>query len=230
MMEAIILAGGMGTRLRKTIGDIPKPMAPVNGRPFLYYVLNWLKDHPVEKILISTGYRSGSIIDYFGESFTGIPLEYIVEKSPLGTGGALMLALQQCSGSDVLVVNGDTYFPVPLESFFLFHTSMGNRFTVALKHMTCFSRYGSVECSGETIICFNEKKFCADGLINGGIYMVNREFFRSLKLPEVFSLESDVLEKQAGASILKCRIFDEPFIDIGTPEDYSRAGDYFERS
>jgi len=223
-MEAIILAGGMGTRLRETISDLPKPMAPVNGKPFLYYVLNWLKDYPVEKIILSIGYRAESIIDFFGESFCGIPLEYAVEKKLLGTGGAVRFAMQKIYGDNVLVLNGDTYFQVQLDRFFLFHTSKQNHFSMGLKSMEDFSRYGSVECSGDTVIRFNEKKFCKVGLINGGIYIINRVFFESLQLPEIFSMEAEVLEKQAGSSLLKCMIFDAPFIDIGIPDDYKRAG------
>ena len=222
-MEAIILAGGMGTRLRETISDLPKPMAPVNGKPFLFYVLNWLKDYQVEKVILSTGYRSESIFEYFGGSFCGIPLEYAVEQKPLGTGGAISFALQKSQGNDVLVLNGDTWFPVPVSRFYLFHTGNQNRFSLALKPMKDFSRYGNVDCAGDTIIRFNEKKFCSEGLINGGLYIINRAFFESLKLPEVFSVEADVLEKYAGSSFLKCMVFDEPFIDIGIPEDYMHA-------
>ena len=225
-MEAIILAGGMGTRLRETISDLPKPMAPVNGKPFLYYVLNWLKDQQVEKIILSTGYRSESIIDYFGGSFCGIPIEYAVEKKPLGTGGAIRFAMGKSQGNDVLVLNGDTWFPIPVSRFFLFHTGSQSSFSLGLKPMKDFSRYGNVECAGDTIIRFNEKKFCSDGLVNGGIYIINRAFFESLKLPEVFSVEADVLEKFAGSSLLKCMVFNEPFIDIGIPEDYKRAGEF----
>lgn len=225
-MEAIILAGGMGTRLREKISDLPKPMAPVNGKPFLFYVLNWLKDYNVEKVILSTGYRSESIIDYFGKSFKGIPLEYAVEQNPLGTGGAVRFAIQKSYGDNVLVLNGDTYFPVHLDRFFMFHSRMQNHFSMGLKPMKDFSRYGSVECAGDTLIRFNEKKFCKEGLINGGIYLINRAFFESLQLPEVFSLEADVLEKQAGSALLKCMIFDDPFIDIGIPEDYNRAGKF----
>jgi len=223
-MEAIILAGGLGTRLREIISDLPKPMAPVNGKPFLFYVLKWLKDYHVDKIILATGYRSESISDYFGQSIFGIPLEYSVEKKPLGTGGAVRFAMQKCSDDNVLVLNGDTYFPVELDRFFLFHSSMQNHFSISLKPMKEFSRYGSVECSGDTIIRFLEKKFCSDGLINGGIYIINRLIFESLQLPEIFSIEADLLEKQAGSSLLKCMIFDKPFIDIGIPEDYMKAG------
>jgi D-glycero-alpha-D-manno-heptose 1-phosphate guanylyltransferase len=223
-MEAIILAGGMGTRLREIISDLPKPMAPVNGKPFLFYVLKWLKSYNVDKIILSTGYRSESISEYFGESFYGIPLEYSVEQKPLGTGGAVRFALQKSYSENVLVLNGDTYFPVQLDKFFMFHSNLQNQFSICLKPMKDFSRYGSVECAGDNVIRFNEKKFCSDGLINGGIYIINRFFFESLQLPEMFSIEADVLERQTGSSLLKCMIFDEPFIDIGIPEDYMKAG------
>jgi D-glycero-alpha-D-manno-heptose 1-phosphate guanylyltransferase len=228
-MEAIILAGGMGTRLRETISDIPKPMAPVNGKPFLFHLLSWLKDYPVEKIIMSTGYKSELIADYFGYSFLGIPVEYAVEKKPLGTGGAIRFAMNMSEGGNVLVLNGDTYFPVKLDEFFLFHESSGNLFSMALKPMKDFSRYGTVEYTGDKITRFNEKKYCREGLINGGIYIINRKFLESMNLPEVFSLEADLLEKQAASSVLKGMIFDEPFIDIGIPDDYVRAGNFIKR-
>ena len=222
-MEAIILAGGLGTRLREVVRGVAKPMAPVNGRPFLEYVLNWLRQYQVEKVVLSTGYMSGSVSGYFEDSFFGIPIEYIIEKKPLGTGGAVRYALQKTSGSTVLIINGDTYFPIDLERFISFHSLNNNLFTLALKRMQDFSRYGSVECSGDIILKFNEKKFCNDGLINGGIYLADRKFFESRQLPEIFSLEKDLLEKEAGSAMIKCQIFDDVFIDIGIPEDYRRA-------
>lgn len=225
-MEAIILAGGMGTRLRSTIADLPKPMAPVNGKPFLFHLLTWLKDYPFEKIIISTGYMSESIVEYFGNSFSEIPVEYAIEQVPLGTGGAIRLAMKKSKSNNILVVNGDTYYPVNIDNFFHFHENGRNFISLALKPMRNFSRYGNVECTGDTIIRFNEKKFCSEGLINGGIYLIDRKYFESLRLPEVFSMESDVFEKQAASSDLKCMIFDEPFIDIGIPEDYKKAGSF----
>jgi D-glycero-alpha-D-manno-heptose 1-phosphate guanylyltransferase len=224
--EVIILAGGMGTRLRDSIDKLPKPMAPVNGKPFLFHLLTWLKNYNVEKIILSTGYRSESITGYFGDSFSGIPVGYAVEHKALGTGGAIMFAMQKCTSDNIVVVNGDTFFPINLDKFFRFHEKMGNIFSIALKPMKDVSRYGTVECEGDTILGFNEKRLCKEGLINGGIYIINREFLGSQKLPETFSIESDVLEKLAGSSLLKCMIFDEPFIDIGIPEDYYRAGDF----
>jgi D-glycero-alpha-D-manno-heptose 1-phosphate guanylyltransferase len=222
-MEAIILAGGMGTRLSKVVTDVPKPMAPVNGKPFLLYLLQWIKKNPIEKIILSVGYKSESIVNYFGKSFNDIPVIYVIEEKPLGTGGALKFALKKTKGKNVLALNGDSYFPIDLNKFILEHSENNHLFSVALKRMKGFSRYGSVKCLGNTIIKFNEKKFCHDGLINGGIYLINRQFIESKQLPEVFSLEKEILEKEVQTSVLKCMIFDDVFIDIGIPEDYLRA-------
>ena len=225
-MEAIILAGGLGTRLLNTIGGLPKPMAPVNGKPFLFHILNWLKEYPLDKIVISTGYVSKLIIEYFGNSFSGIPLEYMVEQIPLGTGGAIKFAMQNCEGDNLLVLNGDTYYPVELDKFITFHAERKSLFSLVLKPMKDFSRYGSVECNGDVVERFVEKKECDEGLINGGIYLINRSFFESQNLQEVFSVEKDVLEKNAASGVIRCMVSDKPFIDIGIPEDYERAGDF----
>jgi D-glycero-alpha-D-manno-heptose 1-phosphate guanylyltransferase len=222
-MEAIILAGGLGTRLREVIEDLPKPMAPVRGKPFLYYVLDWIKNYDVERVVLSVGYKSQTIIDYFKNTFSSLTIEYVNEEKPLGTGGAIKYALRKTSDENILVINGDTWFPINIEEFYTFHKAKGNTFTVALKHLTDFSRYGNVECQNEIILRFNEKKFCADGLINGGIYLINRSLIESSDLPDIFSLERDIMEKVAGSGILKCKVFDAPFLDIGIPEDYRKA-------
>lgn len=213
----------MGTRLREVITDVPKPMAPVNGKPFLYYLFKWIKQYPVDKLVLSAGYKSERIVEYFGNSIFNIPLEYVVEGKPLGTGGAVKYALQKTKGRNILILNGDTYFPINLNKFLSFHNKNNSLFTVALKRMRDFDRYGTVECTGNKILKFNEKRFCKDGLINGGIYLVNRQFIESRKLPSVFSLEKEILEQEAGTSLLKGLVFDELFIDIGIPEDYNRA-------
>jgi D-glycero-alpha-D-manno-heptose 1-phosphate guanylyltransferase len=225
MMEAVILAGGMGKRLHDAVPGLPKPMAPVNGKPFLWHLLSWLIEYPVSKIILSTGYKHESIIEYFGDAFQGVPVEYAIEKEPLGTGGGLMLATERVSGSDFFVINGDTYFPVNLAEMYLFHTAQHPFITVALKKMTDFSRYGAVECIDGKIIQFHEKKFCHDGFINGGIYVMNRKMLISRHFPEIFSLEKDILEKSSGKDDLRGMVFTEPFLDIGIPEEYHRAGD-----
>ncbi|MBN1108924.1 MAG: nucleotidyltransferase family protein [Bacteroidales bacterium] len=225
MNEAIILAGGMGTRLSKMVPDLPKPMAPVNGRPFLFFLLEWLRESRYEKVIISAGYRPEDITGYFGNAYGEMDLEYAIEENPLGTGGAVLYSLQRVSSDNVLIVNGDTWFPVSLDRLSAFHERSGSSFTIALKKMKSFSRYGSVECSGDMILKFHEKKFCESGLINGGIYMADRKYLLDQDLPKVFSLEKDFLEKREGTGDIRCMIFDEPFIDIGIPEDYLRARD-----
>jgi D-glycero-alpha-D-manno-heptose 1-phosphate guanylyltransferase len=223
MREAIILAGGMGTRLQKVVPDVPKPMAPVGGKPFLYHILEWLGKFNIGKVVISAGYKADVIKEYFGDSFNLMSLVYAVEEKPLGTGGAVIFAARLVSGSEYLIINGDTWFPIDLDRFWSFHTRSGNRFSIALKRMKDFSRYGSVECNGNTIVRFNEKKYCEEGLINGGIYLTDRGFVESGKPPEVFSLEKDLLEKEVSSGLIKCHVFEDPFIDIGIPEDYHKA-------
>lgn len=225
-MEAVILAGGMGTRLRSVIKDIPKPMAPVNGKPFMLFVLQWVKRYPVEKIILSLGFKPDNVRNYFGDSFSGIPVEYAVEEQPLGTGGAVKYAVRFTKADDILVINGDTFFPVDLKKFYDFHKNNANSFSVALKRMKDFDRYGTVECLGETIVSFREKKFCSEGLINGGIYLINRKYLERQDLPDTFSIEKDLMEKEAGTGLLKALIFDDIFIDIGIPEDYKRASEF----
>jgi len=224
-MEVIVLAGGMGTRLRAVISDLPKPMAPVNNKPFIEYLFIWLSKYPVTRIILSVGYKAEIISDYFGDNFQNIPLVYVKEPEPLGTGGAIKLALNQVIDDEFLIINADTYFPVDLDIFKDFHERTGSKLSIVLKKMTNFDRYGTVELKDKTILNFNEKKFCEEGFINGGIYLVKKDFINSLSLPEVFSFEKEVLEKQAITGNLKGMTFADPFIDIGIPEDYYRASE-----
>jgi D-glycero-alpha-D-manno-heptose 1-phosphate guanylyltransferase len=222
-VETIILAGGLGTRLRTVVSDLPKPMALINNKPFLYYIFQWLVKNPVDKVILSTGYMAESISAYFGDSWENIPIEYVIEEKPLGTGGAILNAFGKTSGENILIMNGDTYFPIDLSKFYNLHFSNESLLSIALKQMWDFDRYGSVECSGNSVSKFNEKKPCTDGLINGGIYLLNRNLIESRQFPEVFSFEKEVLEKEAGNDTIKGFVFNDQFIDIGVPEDYSRA-------
>jgi D-glycero-alpha-D-manno-heptose 1-phosphate guanylyltransferase len=222
-IEVIILAGGLGTRLKEIVKDIPKPMATVGNRPFLWYIFNWLKKYQVSKVVVSAGSGSDKIVDYLGKEFQGIPVFYAIEKFQLGTGGAVRYALPLTNGRNILILNGDTYFPIDLNLFCLFHITNLNKISLALKPMKDFSRYGSVDCLDNQINRFNEKKYCHEGFINGGIYLLDRTYIQSKDLPEVFSFEKEILENEAGSGNLKCMVFDTPFIDIGIPEDYYRA-------
>lgn len=222
-MEVIILAGGMGTRLQGVVHQVPKPMAPVKGRPFLNYLLNWLLNYPVSRIVFSVGYKADIIKHHFGNVFNNIPVLYAEEQEPLGTGGAILNALKYTTDNDVLIVNGDTYFPVDIDRFLKFHTTAKSNLTVALKEMENFDRYGTVELLQDTIKGFKEKKPLKKGLINGGIYLVKKDFFKARHLPVRFSLEQEILEKEAGTGNLKGIVFTDVFIDIGIPSDYQKA-------
>jgi D-glycero-alpha-D-manno-heptose 1-phosphate guanylyltransferase len=223
-MEAVILAGGLGTRLRDLVAEVPKPMAPVNGKPFLEYVLEWITGYGIDKIVISGGYKADSITDHFGKCFINTPLHYVVEKEPLGTGGAISNAITGMSGTEIIIINGDTWFPINIGEFLHFHRQSSAKISVALKKMTESDRYGTVVTNGNDIISFSEKKFFNEGLINGGIYIIERSFVLENSLGAKFSFEKDILEKFAGSGLLKGMVFNDQFIDIGIPEDYMKAG------
>jgi D-glycero-alpha-D-manno-heptose 1-phosphate guanylyltransferase len=222
-LEAIILAGGLGTRLRSVVSDVPKCMAPVNGIPFIYFIISYLKKEGVERFIFSLGYKSEIIIDYINKTFADLDIEYVIEETPLGTGGAVKLACSKAYSDDVLILNGDTLFNINLKDFSAFHKSKKADFTVALKEMRNFSRYGAVEIDKNyTIKAFNEKRYCEKGFINGGIYALNVKAFMNEPLPDTFSFEKDFLEKNVAIKKfygLECEYY---FIDIGIPEDYDR--------
>lgn len=222
-MEVIILAGGKGTRLKSVIDNVPKPMAPINGLPFLAYQLEWLSCYRVSKIVLSVGYMANVIKDFFKESFNGITIEYAEELQPLGTGGAIRNALQLTDSDHVMVVNGDTWFPIDINVFSDFHQSQGGSLSIALKKMYHFDRYGSVELNHSTISGFIEKQPQDVGIINGGIYLINSALL-NIDIPrESFSFETDVMEPLAATGTLKGKVFEEDFIDIGIPSDYLLA-------
>ena len=223
-MEAIILAGGFGTRLQSVVKDVPKPMADINGRPFLAYLFDYAISNGVERVVLSVGYKREVIERYFGNSYKGAKIEYCVEDSPLGTGGAIKRALGMCVKRETLVLNGDTFFAVNLPSFVELHNKTTSLVSIALKPMECFDRYGCVALDGDTVVSFEEKKYCDSGLINGGVYLLNRDILPTLNcLPDIFSFEKDFLESKI-ADIRPYGFIDNGyFIDIGIPEDYERA-------
>lgn len=226
-MEAIILAGGFGTRLRSVVKDVPKPMAPVAGRPFLSYLLDQAEKQGVIHAVLAVGYKWEVIKKYFGDQYKNISLSYSVETAPLLTGGALKKALKQCQEDTVAVLNGDTYFDVNLKEMIQLHQKKQASLSIAVKKMQDFSRYGTVIFNKNQIITrFDEKKPCQEGYINGGIYVVNRNLFAKFPL-EKFMLEKDFMEKFVGNRKFAAYISDGYFIDIGIPEDYEKANKQF---
>lgn len=223
--EAIILAGGLGTRLRDAVPDLPKCMAPVNGKPFISYVIDFLQDQGITCFIFALGYKSEIIMQYLAETYPEIDKKFSIETDPLGTGGAIKLACGLATEQSVLVANGDTLFKIDLLELASFHTLSGAHCTLSLKYMENFDRYGVVELDDDcAITSFKEKAFYSSGLINGGMYALNvHRFLEDETLPEKFSFEKDYLE----ASFEKCRMFgieqEGYFIDIGIKEDYERA-------
>lgn len=222
-MEAIILAGGMGTRLRSVVSDVPKCMAPVAKVPFLYYLLKNLEQSGFSHVILSLGYKHEVIEKWIEEFPTHMKISSVIEDRPLFTGGAVKLALSQAKGKEVFVLNGDTYLEVDYGEMLKRHRETGANATLALKEMFDFNRYGLVELNPTThrILQFKEKQYQKSGLINGGIYLLNQEEFSNY--PEKFSLEKEYFEANVSTKILSGYIAGGYFIDIGIPEDYARA-------
>lgn len=222
--QAIILAGGMGTRLKSVVADKPKPMADVNGNPFLYYVLQYAQKQGISHVVLAVGYLHQQIIDYFGHNFNGITLQYSIEQAPLGTGGAIAQALDLCDSlTPVFIINGDTFFNTSLTELADTFDQKQADLCIALKEMSNFDRYGTVEFDqNQQITAFNEKQHCQHGFINAGIYLLKPNLLKPLNLPTVFSFEKEILEQ-----INLFRTFTYPsdayFIDIGIPADYLKA-------
>lgn len=228
--EAIVLAGGLGTRLRSEIGARPKSLALINGRPFISYLVNYLKNEGVTDIIFSLGFGSEEMISILPEICGDLDCSYVVEDEPLGTGGAISLALGRIKSEDVFVMNGDTMFPVSLHSLRAFHKKTQASLSIALKMMNDFDRYGTVEVDQNgKITGFNEKKYCPQGYINGGIYLIHKPWWQSLDLPQKFSVERSVLEHYCSQGVIRGLPFDDYFIDIGIPDDYRRAAIEFEK-
>ncbi len=223
--EAIVLAGGLGTRLRRVVKDVPKPMARVNGRPFLSYVLDPLAEAGIAKAVLSIGYRSESIKDFFGPTYREMSIEYMIETEPLGTGGAILSSLSAVSGEELFILNGDTFFGVGLDGLIKAHRESRAEITLALKPMRDFERYGSVILEEGRVSGFREKSFERSGYVNGGVYAVNRDIGEKLSKAgrKAFSFEKDFLEKEIGSLNASGFVSDAYFIDIGVPEDYERA-------
>lgn len=229
MKEAIILAGGFGTRLKHIVNEVPKPMAPVNGAPFLSWLFQRLQKAGVEHVILSTGYMHEKIEEFYGDCFENIKLTYSQETTPLGTGGAILLGMSKAQTEDVLVLNGDTLFDVDFDALSQFHSHKQAVLTVALRQVDEVSRYGAVGISDAgRIISFKEKnQVQGQGLINGGIYLINKKWFETLNLPEQFSFEKEILETIYPDNEFYGLGFDSYFIDIGVPEDFYRAQDEF---
>lgn len=215
-----ILAGGLGTRLRNVVGNTPKPMAAVNGRPFLEYLLSHLARSRPDGFILCVSHLREKIISHFGRQFLGIPIAYSIEEVPLGTGGAIKQACTQFSLDRTLAVNGDTFIDADYGQFIAHcaNASLG----VMLTQIQDASRYGKVRIHKGHILAFEEKKPDAGpGLINAGAYVLSSSLLTSQ--PAAFSFESEFLAPYVSQLKPAFHLASGQFIDIGTPESYARA-------
>ncbi len=226
--EAIILAGGKGTRLKSSVSELPKTMAPINGIPFLSYQLDYLAKHNIKTIYLAVGYLSHKIKEFYGDTYKGMCLTYSHENKPLGTGGAISKALKDTIGEHVFVLNGDTLFHTNFAELANFHESNDSIVTIALKEMEDFDRYGVVRINTDKkVVGFEEKKRQQIGLINGGVYALNTTQFKKLNLQEAYSFEQDFLENHYSTLSISGFVSKSYFLDIGIPSDYHRAHEDF---
>jgi D-glycero-alpha-D-manno-heptose 1-phosphate guanylyltransferase len=217
---AIILAGGFGTRLRAAIQNLPKCMAPVQGVPFINYVIHHLEQQGIQHFIFSLGYLHEMLTAHLDHTFPLLQKTYSIEDTPMGTGGAIKQACSYTTEKDVLALNGDTLFEINLAVLYHQHLQTQAQCTIALKHMTNFDRYGTVTLQQQRVTAFHEKKYCTQGLINGGIYLLNRQQFLNRNSKQQFSMEKDYLEVQVKENSIYGLPYNDYFIDIGIPEDY----------
>ena len=225
---AIILAGGLGTRLRGTVPGLPKPMAPIRNRPFLEHQMDYWIKQGINRFILSVGYLKDIIIEHFGNTYKGIPIEYAIENEPLGTGGGLLLAEKGLT-EPFLVLNGDTFIEVDLDNLYEFHLERKSEWTFSLFRTSQFERYMGMDVSpnGEILSLKSESKK-SSGLANGGVYLIEPSALNSLafKAGDKASLEDELLPNFiSNGGVLYGKECKGKFIDIGVPEDYYQAID-----
>ena len=228
MTKAIILAGGLGTRLNSVLSDLPKPLAPINGKPFLEYQMDYWIHQGVDHFVLSVGYLKEKIVDYFGDHYQNIPINYAIEDTPLDTGGGLLKALDFITSDEpILVLNGDTFFEVDLKVINDFHLNRGSIWTFSLFRTKEVGRYMGIHLEPSGKLKFmNQEINDQERLANGGVYLINPSIVKALgyKSGEKISLEKDILKKlSADYTNIYGIEFEGQFIDIGVPDDYKRA-------
>ena len=225
MMEAIVLAGGFGTRLQKVVNDVPKSMALINKRPFLEYLFDDLISQEVTRVVLAVGYKHEHISDHFGDHYKSLEILYSVENEPLGTGGGIRLALWKVEGLRALVLNGDSLFRFNYRALMDYHLKKKADATLALRKLDETGRFGRVTTNrARRIIGFEEKgQSEGPGFINGGVYVIEKYFLFEPEFRGRFSIEKDCYENYYE----QARFYGFPtegyFLDIGIPEDYLKA-------
>lgn len=222
-MEAIVLAGGLGTRLASRLADLPKAMAPVAGHPFLEILLTQLRRAGYTRVILSVGHLHSVIQNHFGTSFGGMSIDYAIEAAPLGTGGAIRLALTHAQQDFILVLNGDTFLQADFAAMMRFHTTERAGITMAVVHRPDISRYGGVILDGHRIVGYSEKGNAGPGFISAGVYILPRDLAWPPTLGEKFSIEYDFFAPEITRLRPAAYKVGGYFLDIGIPEDLDRA-------
>lgn len=232
MTVAVVLAGGLGTRLRSTVPDLPKPMANVSGRPFLEYLLDYWIEQGVSRIVLSVGYKREMLVQHFGEQYRGVPITYVEEDTPLGTGGGLVLASRRLI-EPFLLINGDTYFEASLQEIKTAHQKNRARLTIGLFRANESGRYGGVDLDNHGWIkALKSAKGEVGTLANGGVYFIEPSLINGGQFTpgEKYSLEDQIIGQiiEAGFPILGLEQKGK-FLDIGIPADYFAAEQFLTR-
>lgn len=229
-MDAIVLAGGLGTRLRDAVSHLPKSLAPIGGRPFLDYLLAYLsKFKSINRVILATGYMSEKVIEsYSGRTDFGFRIDFSIEEELLGTGGGIKKALEHATSETVIAMNGDSFIDVDIEEFIGFHKNQGGRLSIVLKRVEDSGRYGFVKLEGERVLSFDEKRPDAGGgLINAGIYIFDRKIFDIVEPHKIYSIEKDLIPEFVKNHDVFGYVSSGRFIDIGLPETYEASEDFF---
>jgi len=221
-VEALILAGGLGTRLSSVVPNTPKPMAPIAGKPFLEILLESLYKKGFTSIILSVGHLSEKIISHFGYRYKGMTITYVIEKNPLGTGGAIREALKKAKQDHIYILNGDTFVDFDVDGSEHLWKQVHAPIIIGSK-VSEVGRYGRLLIDGNRIIGFSEKGLMGSGIINAGCYVMPVSLASQLPKEERFSFEHDFLSQNVVQIKYYLYLARGVFIDIGIPEDYLRA-------
>lgn len=227
--SAIILAGGFGTRLQEVVKNVPKPMAPIKGRPFLEWQMDYWIEQGIRNFILSVGYRYQDIQSHFADAYRSASIDYVIENTPLGTGGGLLMAIKKLDlNNPLLLLNGDTFFEINLKEF--------DEFAISRNAEWCFSMFSSRECDRYMSLQFDSNDGRLTGLksdventeryVNGGVYWVNPKSLGKIKAEagNCYSLENDLIPQMIIEGIRTYGFYGKgKFIDIGLPKDYLRA-------
>jgi NDP-sugar pyrophosphorylase family protein len=225
---ALLLAGGFGTRLRSVVPNLPKPLAPVNGRPFITYLLDQLAEAGFTRAILCLHHQAHQVVDKLGTTYGPLALDYSIEAEPLGTGGAVRLALAKINAPRFLLLNADSFCRVSLRDFIAFHRAHDDPASLVSVQVEDTARYGGLRLSAEgRIIAFSEKDgLHHPGTINGGIYLLETTLAETIPVERPVSLEHEMFPRWIDRGF-RAWTTSSPFIDIGVPESYALAQTLF---